>query len=706
MNIIMVDISSLIKSIDQYKLQKIKNIILNDNPKEIYSKIKNYVCKYKNIEYELLEILDDDIDFTEKLVIPVFDKIDVSIVIPVYNQWKFTYNCIRSIIKNTKNVAYEIILADDVSTDETIYAKDIIKNIVISRNEKNLRFLLNCNKAAKLAKGEYILFLNNDTQVQENWLYPMVELMQRDAKIGMTGSMLVYPNGRLQEAGGILWKDGSAWNYGNRDNRHKAEYNYVKEVDYISGASIMIRKSLWTQIGGFDERYVPAYCEDSDLAFEVRKAGYKVVYQPASVVIHFEGVSNGTDLSSGVKQYQIENQRKFYDKWKYVLDKEHYPNGENVFLARDRSDEKKTIVVLDHYVPHFDKDAGSRTTYHYLKLFIEMGMHVIFVGDNYFQHQPYTRYLEQLGIEVLAGDGWNKKRFENWVKENNNYLDIFYLNRPHITTKYIDYLSSFNKKIIYYDMDLHFMRILREYELNKNESALQESDKWKKIEFDIFDKSNIVITAGVYEQDYLRGLLPQKNIHSIPIYLYSNAEIESMPIPSVENRKYILFVGGFVHIPNVDGIKWFMEEIYPIIKDSGYEIIIVGSNAPEEIINYQSEYVRFTGFLSDEELLEIYNHARVSIAPLRYGAGVKGKVIESMYNGLPIVTTSIGAEGIQEIEKAIPISDNSIEYANNLLKLMRDDEYWLQCAKAEQEIIRKYFSVDCAIQIMKKDFDM
>src|SRR5699024_4776423 len=160
-----------------------------------------------------------------------------------------------------------------------------------------------------------ILFLNNDTQVTEGWLSSLVKLIESDSTIGMVGSKLVYPDGRLQEAGGIIWSDGSGWNYGRMDDPDKPEYNYVKDVDYISGASIMIRRELWEQIGGFDVRYTPAYCEDADLAFEVRKAGYRVVYQPLSKVIHFEGVSNGTDVNgTGLKRYQVENFKKLKEK--------------------------------------------------------------------------------------------------------------------------------------------------------------------------------------------------------------------------------------------------------------------------------------------------------------------------------------------------------------------------------------------------------
>ena len=240
----------------------------------------------------------------------------VSIVIPVYNQIHYTYACLLSILEHTRDVSYEILIADDVSTDATARLGDFAEGLAICRNRENQGFLRNCNQAAEKARGEYVMFLNNDTQVTGGWLSSLVGLIESDDSIGMVGSKLVYPDGRLQEAGGIIWSDGSGWNYGRLDDPDKPEYNYVKDVDYISGAAILLPVWLWKQIGGFDTRFAPAYCEDSDLAFEVRRAGYRVVYQPLSKVIHFEGISNGTDVQgTGLKRYQVENSKKLKEKW-------------------------------------------------------------------------------------------------------------------------------------------------------------------------------------------------------------------------------------------------------------------------------------------------------------------------------------------------------------------------------------------------------
>ena len=402
----------------------------------------------------------------------------VSIIIPVYNQIHYTYACLLSILEHTKDVSYEVIIADDVSTDATEHLSEYAEGLVICRNSTNQGFLRNCNNAARHARGKYVMFLNNDTQVRENWLSSLVQLIESDPSIGMVGSKLVYPDGRLQEAGGIIWSDGSGWNYGRLDNPDKPEYNYVKDVDYISGAAILLSNELWNQIGGFDPRFAPAYCEDSDLAFEVRKAGYRVVYQPKSKVIHFEGISNGTDVQgTGLKRYQVANSRKLKEKWADEFAKQCENDGNpDPFRARERSMGKPIILVVDHYVPTYDKDAGSKTTYQYLKMFLKKGYVVKFLGDNFMNEEPYTSELEQMGIEVLYGPEYQVKIWD-WLRDHGDDIAVAYLNRPHIASKYIDYiLDNTDIKVIYYGHDLHWLRESREYQITKDPKIREDAE--------------------------------------------------------------------------------------------------------------------------------------------------------------------------------------------------------------------------------------
>lgn len=649
------------------------------------------------------------IEFSDKLVLEnmneresydvlSFEKVSkplVSIVIPVYNQFSYTYGCLCSILKNTKGIDYEIIIGDDCSNDKTKELKKFVKNIKIIRNKKNLKFLLNCNNAAKYASGKYILFLNNDTNVQPNWLSSLIETIESNDKIGMVGSKLVYPNGSLQEAGGILWKDGSAWNYGNKSDPENSEFNYRKPVDYISGASIMIKSKLWKEIGGFDTTFVPAYCEDSDLAFEVRNHGYEVIYDPFSVVVHYEGVSNGTDLSQGIKKYQVDNSRKFYEKWTKVLEN-HYPNAENVFVARDRSYNKKTLLMIDHYVPQYDKDAGSRTIFGYLKLFAKMGYNVKFIGENFYRHEPYTQELQKLGIEVLYGS-YYANHWKEWLKLNGQNIDLVFFNRPHITIKFIDDVMKLcsKAKFIYYGHDLHYVRINREYELKKEKALIHEVEHWKEIEFSIFKKVDLVL----YPSDVEVKILKEEGIDAkvLQPYLFEKMNYQEYDF---NNRKNLLFVGGFRHSPNFDGIMWFIKDIFPkILKNhEDMKLYVAGSYPPQELLDLQNDNLIVTGFISDEELDKLYKEVRLVVVPLRYGAGIKGKVIEAMAKNVPVITTSCGAEGISTDALVV---DDSLMCINDLYD---DKEKLLQLSKKEYDFIENKYSQSSAEEKIKRDF--
>ncbi len=640
----------------------------------------------------------EPINFTNSL------KPIVSIIIPVYNHFSYTYNCLKSIKNNSGDVSYEIIIADDCSDDDVKRLDDIIFGANIIHNKENLGFLLNCNNAATKANGKYILFLNNDTLVQVGWLSALLNSIESDDNIGMVGSKLVYPDGRLQEAGGILWNDGSAWNYGNKADADRPEYNYVKDVDYISGAAIMIRTSLWKQIGGFDKRFIPAYYEDTDLAFEVRRHGYRVVYEPKSVVVHFEGVSNGTNVNDGIKKYQIDNAQKFFEKWQDTLTKEHFPNAVNLFQARDRSRNKKTVVVIDHYVPTYDKDAGSRNIHLYIKCLVNTGYNVKLIGDNFFKSEPYTSIFESLGVEVLVGN-YYYQHWKEWFKENKDYIDFVWMNRPHISIKYIDFIKKeTHAKVIYHLHDLHFVREEREYQITGNEAFKKEAEKWKPIEMELMNKADVNITLSDDEQKIINDLVPGEKTVVMPILAYDSPVVEEDD--ECKDRENVLFVGGFNHRPNEDGVLWFVENVWPIFKKHNptAKFIIAGSNPTDKVKALASEDIKVTGYISDAELAKLYATCKVCVLPLRFGAGVKGKLIEALHNRIGIVSTSIGIEGLPGIEKCIDGKDTAKDFTDELIKIYNDTDYLEVKKHLYYQYMKDNFSMETLCEKLKNIF--
>ena len=625
----------------------------------------------------------------------------VTIVIPVYGQLLFTLCLLASIKKSKTTTPFEILVMDDCSPDNSFEVLGKIRGINVLRNQTNQGFLHTCNIAAKIAKGQFIHFLNNDTVVSEGWLDALVNVFIERPDCGMSGSKLIFADGFLQEAGGLVWNDASGWNYGRNQSPLASKFNYLKRTDYISGASILIRKSLFEELGYFDERYAPAYCEDTDIAFAVRTAGYQVYYQPESVVVHFEGVSNGTSVESGIKSYQVRNQKLFYEKWKDELLKNHFPPGENVSLAHGRSGLKKTVLIIDHVVPEFDRDAGSKTMLNIIQTLIDLDYEVKIWPDNLNPSQPYTRKLQAMGVEVIYGYEYVGK-FETWMAEESKYISGYFLSRPSIAEKYIDIIkiNSPTASILFYGHDIHHLRLRSEAVLGGADKSnlIIEAENVEAQEKKIWSLCNIIYYPSASEVKYVKKWIDQNGIHNkpilLPVFRYESTVNDALN--NLKNRRDMLFVGGFGHKPNIDGVLWFVNTVLPLVRKQYSDVIfhIVGSNAPSSINSLNSKLIQVHGHISEQELEKKYYLARVSVCPLLYGAGIKGKVVEAMRYGLPVVTTPIGAQGLDEYRGILQIGSTAEEMANKIIELMDDDNLWSSQSKEASRIISENFSVD------------
>lgn len=665
---------------------------------------------YSDVEYkktiELFPIPDDVVTLPGlNFIIPKSPL--VSVVIPVYNEYSTTLSCLKSIKKNTdsSSIPYEIIIADDASSDATMEIEKHVQGVRVVRSQGNLGFLENCNNAIEHVRGKYVLLLNNDTNVQIGWLSELLETLQSDESIGVVGSKFVYPDGRLQEAGGIIFSDANGWNYGRFDHPDLPEYNFVRDVDYVSGACLLFSTKHWNSLGGFDTRFVPAYYEDTDFCFQTRAQGLRVVYQPSSVVVHFEGVSHGQDENSGIKKHQVENKVAFREKWSDVLNKDHYSDSKSLFKARSHGKKQKILVFIDHYVPEYDKDAGSKVAQRYIELMVEEGIRVIFIGDNFFPSQPYTQELQSMGVEVLYGK-YYENNWLDWLNENCQFIDTIYLNRPHISVKYIDKIRALKHVpyLAYHGADLHYLRVEREAGLGISDSKLS-SDQWKKIEYDIMRKCDVSLWLSDLEVELVSKEDPSINVELKPMCWFDSKDIAFTS--TVTDKPNLLFVGSFGHPPNLDGLNWFLTHIFPSIieHDSNVLLTIIGSGCPVQIHELESDNIRVLGYVTEAELMSAYGEARVSIVPLRYGAGVKGKVIESMRFGVPVLTTGIGAEGLPgEPGSYLSIKDSESGFTQELIKLLSDELLLIEKIEKIKTILSTEFSRKTAVNALNKMF--
>ncbi|MCZ8126046.1 MAG: glycosyltransferase [Microcystis sp. LE19-114.1B] len=615
----------------------------------------------------------------------------VSIIIPAYNQFAYTFNCLESLYVNlSPDLAYEVIIVNDASTDDTLeQLATLIKGIKVLTNAENSGFIRSCNYGASQAKGQYLYFLNNDTRILENCLESLLKLIVNNPQVGAVGSKLIYANGKQQEAGGIIWNSADGWNYGRLDSPEEPEYNYVRPVDYCSGASLLVPTDLFKQLGGFSQDFIPAYYEDTDLCFALRELGYQVLYQPQSNVIHYEGITSGTDLSSGIKQYQVINQTKFREKWSKVLTKHLDNDPNNVPKAARRLQGKPTILVIDSYVPLYDRESGCVRLLNILKLLLNLGYSVIFFPDNGYPEQPYTSVLQQLGIEVIYGTPQRYNLEEKLIK----YLPLIdgvWLCRPELCDKYMDLIRLKTKAPIIYDtIDLHFLRLKRQkdYLDPSYQNTSWSWETYQKLELNYANQAEATVVVTEDEKQVLSSL-GVKNVWVIPNI---HEEISLSEKVAFDQRSGLVFIGSYNHPPNIDAVKWLCLEIMPLVWASRPDITVnlLGSNLKDEVKELANDQVIVTGYVPEVE--PYFQKSRIFVAPLRFGAGMKGKIGQSLSLGLPTITTKIGAEGMGLIDhQDVLIADTAEEFARAVIELYDNMELWQKLADNSLETIKRY----------------
>ena len=610
-----------------------------------------------------------------------------SIIVPTYGQVAYTYRCLASIAAHPPVASFEVVVVEDASPEPDAVGPARIPWIRFLRNETNLGFIGACNAAAGVARGRYLCFLNNDTEVAPGWLDALIEVFERDASVGLAGSRLVYPDGRLQEAGAVLYRDGGGWNCGRYENPLASAYNFLRETDYCSGASLLVERALFERLGGFDPHYAPAYFEDTDLAFRVREVGLKVIYQPRSLVVHHEGVSNGQDPQAGVKRHQAVNRLKFVARWRAVLDAENSPPGVVSLRHRDRAGARPVVLIVDHYVPEPDRDAGSKHMAQLIELLVEAGFLVKFWPQTLRYTQAYVAPLQRLGVEVFYG---KTPPFDRWLRTHRADLDAVLVSRPYVAREILKPLKASRLPLIYLGHDIHFERMIAQAKATDDAELARAARETRALERRIWRAVDRVLYFSREEVATVAALEPRARTHVLTPYGFDavtrDAEIASTPD--------ILFVAGFGHPPNEDAAEWLVLDILPRIlaEAPSARLRLVGSRPTDRVLALAGPRVTVTGHVDEAELTAHYASARLAIVPLRFGAGVKLKVVEALRHGLPLVTTSVGAQGLPGLGDVASVADPPEAIASAAVRLLHDDALWAERSAAQRAYAETRFS--------------
>gem|GEM_PF-312963 len=629
------------------------------------------------------------------VVLPENPRPMVSIVIPVFNQFLFTLNCLHCISQAKTGIPYEVIVVDDASTDETPSIISRVFHLRYLRNISNEGFGETCNRGAAVATGEFVLFLNNDTKVGDGWLEAFVEAA-RLPNTGYVGAKLVYPDGRLQEAGGMIWRDGSAWNYGNGQDPSDPMFNYIRKVDYCSAAAAMMPRKLFQDLGGFSPEFEKAYYEDTDLCMRIRQSGMDVVYQPEALVYHFEGGTCGTNTASGLKQYQLRNQEVFIRKWEDTL-RDHPENGDiaghfkHLYPAG-------TILFIDDLLPLPKLSSGGVRSWNIIVVLLKLGFHVTIMPVSPCAEPELRRAeLEKMGLQVL-GPPYHPAP-EEWIAGDMGpfalqEFDKVIVARHPIATRLYPVIRDRmpNASIIFDTVDLHFVRLRREAKITRDLHTIKMAELSYQEESGLLETCEQTWVVSETERVELSKINPDADVR-----LISNIVPVEGTNTDWERRDGLLFIGGFNHTPNQDAVVWFLNEIYPIVLSKFPDMVfhILGSFMPEEFHALASRNVNPVGFVDDPA--EWFEKVRLSVAPLRYGAGVKGKVNQSLALGVPAVGTNIAFEGMGDLPgECVLMSDDPKAMAEHIIDLYGESEKWALFSAKGIEIMNEMYSLDTA----------
>jgi GT2 family glycosyltransferase len=583
----------------------------------------------------------------------------VTIVIPVYNNWWVTYRCLRALQSNSDSTPYEVVVVDDASSDQTMDALQSIRGITVVRNLINAGYLTSTNRGADqaLKSSKYLALLNNDTEPVDGWLDNLYQAIEKDETVGIAGSALIYPNGVLQEAGGQIFAGGNAWNLGRGANPLSAQFAFTREVDYCSAASIIVRKSFWLEAGGFDTRYIPAYCEDSDLALTAWNKGYKVIYEPKSWVIHHEGLSHGKSTDSGLKKYQIANNRKLFAKWEADL-RNHW---EDVGIPRFEAtrDSKGIVVVCDRQLPALTRDAGSIRTVQIIKHIQALGYHVVLVCLDNSTTQFDLDSLRSTGVEVHQ----DFKEFYDALFLRRERVRAIWTIRQEVYDFFAERLKEISPTATLI-ADLMDIKYREDFNANSGIS---------KNQLKIANEADHVILVSEDEAREFNEVLETNKVSVV----WAEYEPQKTEI-DWKHSKGLIFVGGFRHLPNLEGIEWFADKVVPVLNELGFDapIRVVGTGLnTQKIAELEARGLQMLGGV--EDLATIYKESRIAIVPLLNGAGRKGKVGEALSYGIPIVSTSVGTEGfIDIVNSGMLVADNPVEIAKAIFDLHENFDLW------------------------------
>ena len=619
----------------------------------------------------------------------------VSVVIPTLDHAGDVIRCLESIASSKDSTPCEILLIDDGSSQEDADLFALPRGLRVVRNDPNRGFAQSCARGVEVSSAPAVMFLNNDTEVLPGWLDHSTSLLLDDTRhAGAIGTMVLAADLVLQDAGCQLVGEGWPVQVGRWENPMDATYNLVRPITYGSGCSLLVSREAFDAVGGFDPQFEPAFFEENDLCRMIAGAGYEVLYEPGAVVIHREGSTlgrQGTEEREVLFQRQAE---RYLAKWEGVAT-DLPPRGTRPFdLVFAEPFKGKCVLVIDHRLPEPNHDSGSLRMTQILLELKRQGRTPVVLSASDFVRASSAALLTRAGIGVLTTH-LEDPEVSEILRRVLPEVEFVIVSRPHVALAALPMLRELypDTPVVFDSVDSHTLRAERRHALESTEDSARAIQVARLAERSILEQADVAIALSLEDQAALADLCDTPP----PFVLLPNIHPALAPASGPEQRQGLLFVGGYEHDPNVDGAIWFVSEVLPRVtaQVGEIEVILAGSKPTAEVLDLRSDSVAVPGWI--EDLGPLYEGARVAIAPLRFGAGVKGKVGEALAFGLPMVSTTIGAEGMGLTPgEDIEVADDPQSFADAVVRLLRDDEHWRRLSLGGREAIDRSMGLGAA----------
>lgn len=626
----------------------------------------------------------------------------VAVVLVTYGKAELTFACLQALAR-TRGVSFEVVVVDNASTDRTGEMLACVDGIRVILNERNEHFLAGANRGAAESSAPKILFLNNDTEVDPDAIGHAVSRLDRDETIGIVGGRLVFPDGSLQEAGAIVWRDGACSAFGRGFDPGEPEFAFVRDVDYVSGAFLMIDRGLWESLGGFDSAYSPAYYEDVDLCLRAWQAGRRVVYEPRVSVRHLEFGSS--DRPESALELQRRNQVVLSERHRQFLARQRVHGPSELAAARFHPHGPPSLLFVDECVPHPAYGAGYPRALRIVEAARAAGWFVsvlpLTLRD---RDEDWASIHADVpdDVEVLVRAGEGVRSLDAVLEQRPGAYDAILVSRSSVMEQ-VNATFDARPELIgdaRLIADLECVQSMR-LELARRTVGDAAAPDLEGIDVDaelaLTARAHAVTTPSPREVDLLRDR-GMANVH----LLGHGIEVRASA-PGPAGREGVLFIGAVYSEgdPNGDSIFHFVRDILPKLHALGVgpRLTVAGPNETGRVFEHPE--VEFLG--RQEDLTPLYDRARVFIAPTRMASGIPLKVIEAAAHGVPVVCTELlrwqlGWTSGDDL-LAAPDADG---FAEAVAGLIADDELWTKLQAGGFARVRAEYGPDVlAAQLMR-----